>query len=94
MCNQSEAVRLSMAALLRQIVQNNPPITDLNMHAFSDRTNWNENIGELVFEILLNSSIDTVTVLNLSNNSSWFVNSRTRGKKLGNADLLVELISK
>ena len=83
-----------MATLLRQIVQNNPPITDLNMHAFSDRTNWKENIGELVLEILLNSSIDTITVLNLSDNSSWFINHRTRRKRSDNADLLVELISK
>ena len=55
-----------MVTLLRQIVQRNPPITDLDMHGFSTERDNNENIGELILEILLNSSIETITFLNFS----------------------------
>ena len=61
-----------MVSLLRQIVQRNPPITDLNMENFSGSNDLDENTGELVLEILLNSSIDTITNLNFYENSSWF----------------------
>ena len=67
----SKAGRLSMVSLLRQIIQLNPPITSLDMMNFSSDRDQNE-IGELVLEILLNSSIDTITHLNLSHNISWF----------------------
>ena len=60
----TEAGRLSMVTLLRQIIQRNPPIIDLNMRFFSNDRDYDENIAELVLEILLNSSIDTITVLN------------------------------
>ena len=82
-----------MLTLLRQIVQRNPPITYLNMRVFSGKDD-DDNIGELVLEILLNSSIDTIIDLNLSENRSWFKNPRTREDKLGNVDLLLELILK
>ena len=68
----SEAGRLSMVTLLRQIVQRNPPITNLNLQRFSGNNDHDINIGELVLEILLNSSIDTIIDLNLSENRSWF----------------------
>ena len=90
----SEAVRLSMVTLLRQIVQRKPPIIDLNMVLFSSDHDENENIGELVLEILLNSSIDTITNLDLDSNSSWFYNFNTGEERSGNVDLLVELLSK
>ena len=61
-----------MVNLLRQIVQRNPPITNLIMERFSDASDHNENIGELVLENLLNSNIDKITNLDLSYNKSWF----------------------
>ena len=60
------------------------------MEAFhNDQFEDSENIGELVLEILLSSSIDSIADLNLGVNSSWF-----REDREGNADLLAELISK
>ena len=61
-----------MITLLRQIVQRNPPIIDLNMRNFSSGEDDHENIGELILEILLNSSIDTITVLDFACNRIWF----------------------
>ena len=83
-----------MATLLRLIVQRNPPIVELIMHNYSDRYNRDENIGDLVFEILLNSSIDSITILSFFSNHSWFKIPYKREEKSGNIDLLVELISK
>ena len=60
------------------------------MSGFSQGNDKNENIGELVLEILLSSNIDSITVLDLSSNSSWF----TGEARSGNIDLLVELITK
>ena len=45
MSDLSEAGRLSMVTLLRQIIQSNPPITDLIMEHFSGSKDYNENIG-------------------------------------------------
>ena len=86
----TEAGILSLVSLLRQIVQCNPQITVLNMYRFSSDNVENENIGELVLEILMSSSIDSITDLNLRMNSSWF----TGEARSGNIDLLVELITK
>ena len=61
-----------MATLMRQIIQSNPPIVDLNMNMFSKDSDNNDKIGELVLESLLNSSIDTITDLNFGWNLSWF----------------------
>ena len=90
MSDLSEAGRLSLVSLLRQIVQNNPAITSLNMEGFSDDNDKNENIGELVLEILLSSSIDSITDLDLRENLSWFKGEERKG----NVDLLMELITK
>ena len=59
------------------------------MNEFSGNEDVSENIGELVLEILLSSSIDSIADLNLSKNKSWFKEDRE-----GNVDLLAELISK
>ena len=83
----TEAGRLSMVSLFRQIIQNSPPIEGLDMIYFSQGRDDNENIGELVLESLLSSRIDSVKDLNLGANSSWF-------KHPENANLLAELISK
>ena len=68
----SETGRLSMVNLLRQIVQCNPQITVLNMSYFSDDKDELNNIGELVLEILMSSSINSITYLNFFDNKSWF----------------------
>ena len=90
----SEAGRISMVSLFRQIIQNNPPIKELNMEYFSRDKDRDENIGELVLETLLTSNIDSITKLNLDKNRSWFCHPDTEEEILGNADLLAELISK
>ena len=94
MYSLSEAGRLSMVTLLRQIVQRNPPITDLNMNNFNSDRDDGDNIGEQVLEILLNSSIGTITLLNFENNSAWFKHPGTKEWRSGNVDLLVVLLSK
>ena len=42
------------------------------MSKFSRDKDANENIGELVLEILMSSSIDSIADLDLGGNSSWF----------------------
>ena len=73
----SEAGRLSLVSLFRQIIQNSPPIEVLNMSGFSEGKDVNENIGELVLESLLSSRIDSIKDLNLAANSSWFKQPET-----------------
>ena len=57
------------------------------MDYFNLNQDHDQNIGELVLEILLNYSVDSIIDLNLGNNESWF-------KHPGNVDLLTELISR
>ena len=54
------------------------------MGSFSGNEDGESNIGELILESLLNSSIISITNLNLSGNESWF----------RNIDILAELISR
>ena len=68
----SETGRLSIVTLLRQIVQNNPPIKVLSMVEFSRSRDHIENIGKLVFEILMSSSINSITDINFNTNELWF----------------------
>ena len=68
----TEADRLSLASLFRQIIQHNPPIEVLDMEEFSINKDYNENIGELILEALLTSNIDSIVNLNLKSNRSWF----------------------
>ena len=71
----TEAGRMSIFNLFRRIIQQNPPIEVLNLWSFSSYKDKNQNIGELILETLLSSSIDSVTDLNLSDNKSWFQHS-------------------
>ena len=48
------------------------------MDKFSKDEDIHENIGELVFETLLNSSINSITDLNFSDNKSWFEHPDTK----------------
>ena len=57
------------------------------MYQFSGGKEDTENIGEIVLESLLTSTIDSITDLNLGDNSAWF-------KQPANGDLLAELLSK
>ena len=68
----SEAGRLSMVSLFRQIIQQNPQIEVLYMNFFSREKDVNENIGEIVLETLLSSNIDSITSLSLGGNATWF----------------------
>ena len=61
----TEAGRLSIASLFRQIIQHNPPIEVLNISYFSHVSDVNENIGEIVLEALFTSIIDSIVGLNL-----------------------------
>ena len=63
-----------MYSLFSQIIQNNPPLTVLSMYKFSKNNYFIENInmGELVLETLINSTISTITDLNFACNESWF----------------------
>ena len=78
MHNLSEAGRLSMVSLFRQIIQNSPPIQVLDMRVFSTGSDIYENMGELVLEAILNSNINSITDLNFCYNSSWFFKAVTR----------------
>ena len=64
------------------------------MNFFSCNNDRVENIGELVFELLLNSNIDSITDLRLTGNESWFKNPNSLEERSGNVDLLLELINK
>ena len=64
------------------------------MNNFSNRYDRKQNIGELVLEPLQSSNIDSINVLNLNYNSSWFMNPVTEEERSGNVELLVEIILK
>ena len=83
-----------MVSLFRQIIQHNPDIQVLNMKYFSEYSDRDENIGELILEALLNSNIESINDLNLFFNPSWFRHPETKKEKSSNVVLLVELISK
>lgn len=55
----------------------------------------NENIGEIILESLLYSSINSITDLNLSGNKSWFnhLDTQQERERSGSAELLAEFIS-
>ena len=65
---------MNVASLIRDIIQNNPPLIYLDLNAFSDRFDVNENSGDIILDALLNSSISTIKDLNLGYNYSWFKN--------------------
>ena len=88
----SEAGRLSIVSLFRQIIQQNPHIQVLDMNIFSGNEDREENICELILVTLLNSNIDSIIDLDLSGNESWFWNPFTGEERLSNVDLLTEHI--
>ena len=63
---------MSVAGLIRDIIQNNPPLKHLDLRKFSHNEENNESAGDIIMEALLNSSISTIEYLNLSYNPSWF----------------------
>ena len=85
---------MSVVNLFRQIIQYNPSILELQMSEFSLDRDRNENIGELILESLLNSNIESINLLYLSHNSSWFKHPDTGEEISSNIDLLTLLILK
>ena len=57
MDNLDEESRMSLASLFREIIQNNPPLTHLEIDRFSDDKDGNVSAGEVILEALFNSSI-------------------------------------
>ena len=84
-----EESRMSVACLLRDIIQNNPPLNHLNFDGFS--SNKAGNAGEIILEALLNSSISTIQHLDLACNESWFSHGKT--DREGAVEMLTEVIS-
>ena len=82
---------MSLAVLLRDIIQNNPPLIHLNLELFSKFSDGNESGGEIIMEALLNSSISTIQHLNLSHNFSWF--NHDGADREGAIEMLTEVIS-
>ena len=82
---------MSVASLVRDIIQNNPPLKHLNLRTFSEFKDGVESAGEIILEALLNSSISTIQYLNLSCNSSWFNHGDT--DREGAVEMLTEVIS-
>ena len=64
------------------------------MYLFSYKNDRDQNIGELVFESLLNTNVDSIIDLNLGLNYSWFWRPYKKKERSGNIDLLAMLISK
>ena len=85
---------MSVVNLFRQIIRHNPCIEVLNLECFSKNSDKEVNIGELVFETLLSSRINSIKDLNLGANSSWFWDPKTKVERSCNVDLLAELILK
>lgn len=86
-----EESRMSVASLVRDIIQNNPPLKHLDLCRFSGHSDGSESAGEIILEALLNSSISTIQHLNLSFNSSWFNHADT--DREGAIEMLTEVIS-
>ena len=63
-----------MAGMLREIIQNNPLLTHLNLNLFSNENDRDQSAGDIILEALHNSSINTIQDLNLGFNRSWFEN--------------------
>lgn len=70
--NLSEAGRMQLCELFRQIIQQNPPLENLSFSGFSEESDRNQNIGSFILEAILNSRIQSIKELNLESNSSWF----------------------
>ena len=64
----------------------------LILNKFSLNSDRQENISELILETLLNSNIESITDLNLRDNSSWFKNPETEEERPSSVELLEEFI--
>ena len=64
------------------------------MKNYSSNVDKDQNIGELIFETLLNYRVDTIVELNLSINQSWFMHPGTHEERTGNIDHFTEFISR
>ena len=82
---------MSVAGLIREIIQNNPPLTHINLRHFSYNRDGNDSAGELILESLVNSSICTIQNLSLGVNESWFKNGDT--DREGAVEMLADVIS-
>ena len=72
MIDSSEAGRIQLGGLFRQIIQQNPPLEILSLFKYSEKEDKNENIGEFMLETILSSRIESIKDLDLSGNPSWF----------------------
>ena len=88
MHNLTEDGRTYLANLFGQIIQQNPPLKQLNLSQF---TGGGYCTGELILQSLLNSSINSIVDLNLSGNRALFMDGR-RGAS--NLNKLIEIINK
>ena len=82
---------MSAAGLIQEIIQNNPPLTHINLKCFSHNRDGNENAGEIILESLISSSISTIQNLSLGLNESWFKNGDT--DREGAVEMLADVIS-
>ena len=57
MVNSSEAVRMQLGDLFRQIIQQNPPLEVLSLEEYSEKKDKNENIGQFMLETILGTRI-------------------------------------
>ena len=81
---------MSVACLFRDIIQNNPPLTHLDLYLFSSGNDRNDSAGEVILKALSNSSICSIQDLNLGYNSSWF--NRGGADREGAIEMLTEII--
>ena len=86
---------MSVAGLIRDIIQSNPTLTHLDLKRLSEESdfNYNESAGQIILEALLNSSISTIEHLDLSENKSWFKKDNYTYRE-GSVEMLTEVISK
>ena len=57
MYDLSEAGRMQLGCLFRQIIQQNPPLNTLNLEGFSVDIDRSKDVGEFILESILNSRI-------------------------------------
>ena len=51
----TQETRMSLAGLIRDVIQNSPPLTHIDLKGFSAHKDTNESAGEIIMEALLNS---------------------------------------
>ena len=86
--DMTEEKLISVAGLFHQIIKNNPPLTSLSMFYFSAYQDLNENMGGIILDALLSSSIGSLSTLNFRNNRSWFEHPATGEERKDNLSKL------